>query len=124
MLAHAPHVAYTTFLVIFGCLGFLPVAALRAQLGPPALGVNLGYAITSEGARVGIETRRQRCCYHHGKPCTGDAYCLKAQLESNRLSCACSPQRPIRLGRWLPVVGGAPQMCFCGKHVSVTRPSL
>ena len=52
MLAHAPHVAYTTFLVIFGCLGFLPVAALRAQLGPPALGVNLGYAITSEGARV------------------------------------------------------------------------
>lgn len=49
MLAHAPHVAYTTFLVIFGCLGFLPVAALRAQLGPPALGVNLGYAITSEG---------------------------------------------------------------------------
>jgi hypothetical protein len=57
MLAHAPHVAYTTFLVIFGCLGFLPVAALRAQLGPPALGVNLGYAITSEGAqgRVGSQ---------------------------------------------------------------------
>lgn len=48
MLAHAPRVAYTTFLVIFGCLGFLPVAALRAEMGPPALGVNLGYAITRE----------------------------------------------------------------------------
>lgn len=56
MLAHAPHVAYTTFLVLFGCLGFLPIAALRAQMGPPALGVNLGYAITS--------------AHHHSPVCT------------------------------------------------------
>ena len=65
MLAHAPHVAYTTFLVIFGCLGFLPVAAMRAQLGPPALGVNLGYAITSEhnqGSHRMHEAKRERGC--------------------------------------------------------------
>ncbi len=68
MLAHAPHVAYTTFLVIFGCLGFLPVAALRAQLGPPALGVNLGYAITSAVVKyggLGLSTHAER-----GQGCT------------------------------------------------------
>lgn len=48
MLSHAPGVAYTTFLVLFCSLGFLPIAALRAQMGPPALGVNLGYGFTSE----------------------------------------------------------------------------
>ncbi len=47
MLSHAPGVAYTTFLCLFCSLGFLPIAAIRAQMGPPALGVNLGYGFTS-----------------------------------------------------------------------------
>ena len=46
MLARAPHVAYTTFLCLTGSLGFLPMAALRARMGPPALAINLGYAFT------------------------------------------------------------------------------
>ncbi len=33
MLARAPHVAYTVFLCVFGSLGFLPMAALRARMG-------------------------------------------------------------------------------------------
>ena len=51
MLAHAPGVAYTTFLALFGCLGFLPVAMLRAYMGAPALGVNLGYGFTAVNAQ-------------------------------------------------------------------------
>ena len=51
MLARAPHVAYTPFLCITGCMGFLPMAALRARMGPPALAINLGYAFTIVNAQ-------------------------------------------------------------------------
>ncbi len=43
MLAHAPHVAYTTFLCIFGGFGLMPIALLRARLGPAVMPINLGY---------------------------------------------------------------------------------
>ena len=43
MLARAPHVAYTTFLCLFGALGLMPVSLLRARLGPAALVINLGF---------------------------------------------------------------------------------
>lgn len=48
MLAHAPGVAYTTFLCVFSVLAWIPIAALRAKMGPLALLVNLGFAFTSE----------------------------------------------------------------------------
>ena len=51
MLARAPHVAFTTFACLFGCLGFVPIAALRAALGPAGLVINLGYAFTIVGAQ-------------------------------------------------------------------------
>ena len=67
MLARAPHVAYTVFLCIFGCLGFLPMAALRARMGPPALVINLGYAFTIVNAQfqwgIGILWTHVRCCH-------------------------------------------------------------
>ena len=44
MLARAPHVAYTTFLCIFGTLGFIPMSLIRVRLGPAALVINLGFA--------------------------------------------------------------------------------
>lgn len=37
MLAHAPHVAYTTFLCLFSIVAWIPIAALRAKMGPLAL---------------------------------------------------------------------------------------
>jgi hypothetical protein len=51
MLARAPHVAYTTFLCIFGALGFIPMALLRARLGPAALVINLGFAFAMINAQ-------------------------------------------------------------------------
>ena len=39
MLAHAPGVAYTGFLVVFGVIGIIPVAVLRATKGSPGPGL-------------------------------------------------------------------------------------
>ncbi len=37
MLARAPHIAYTTFLCLFSVVAWVPIAALRAKMGPMAL---------------------------------------------------------------------------------------
>lgn len=46
MLAHAPDVAYTTFATLFAALGFLPLAAMRAQLGPRGLLLCMGFTFS------------------------------------------------------------------------------
>jgi hypothetical protein len=46
MLAHAPDVAYTTFATLFAALGFLPLAAVRAQLGPRGLLLCMGFTFS------------------------------------------------------------------------------
>ena len=51
MLARAPHVAYTTFLCVFGALGLIPMALLRVRLGPAALVINLGFVFAMINAQ-------------------------------------------------------------------------
>ena len=46
MLAHAPDEAYTTCATLFAALGFLPLAAVRAQLGPRGLLLCMGFAFS------------------------------------------------------------------------------
>ena len=65
MLARAPHVAYTTFLCIFGAIGLMPVSLLRARLGPAALVINLGFVFAIINAQfywgLGILWIHVRC---------------------------------------------------------------
>jgi hypothetical protein len=46
MLAHAPDVAYTTFATLFAAMGFVPLAAMRAQLGPRGLLLCMGFTFS------------------------------------------------------------------------------
>ena len=46
MLAHAPDVAYTTFATLFAALGFIPLAAMRAQMGPRGLLLCMGFTFS------------------------------------------------------------------------------
>ena len=111
MLARAPHVAYTTFLCLFGALGLVPMTLLRVRLGAAALVINLGFVFAMINAQffwgVGIlwiHVRRRSAL-----PCYAPT--------ASPVSCAASHPADLLTSKRLPNQQGA--QYFTREHARV-----
>lgn len=111
LMAHAPDEAYTTCATLFAALGFLPLAAVRAQLGLRGLLLCMGFTF-SVGCAAAASVF---LCLAAVDACASCDIVLPQRVRTSveiicadiSSRCAADAHRRVCLGRWSALVTGA-----------------